>query len=92
MLESHGLVMRWRLICGCLVAGHIAQDCFYTPGAKKYDLLEEEEKPIFAGPNQLKVEQQKSTAKSKKKKVCGRVKLNYASTGLCLQLSCWCYV
>ena len=45
----------------------MAQDCFYTPGGKTYELLEEEETPIFAGPNQLVVDQAKSVKKSKKK-------------------------
>ena len=60
--------------------GHIAQDCFYTPGAKKYDLVEEEERPIFAGPNQLKAEQQKSAHKSKKKKVVNNHVLLHTSS------------
>ena len=66
------ILLRLLLWTRCvLLSGHMVQDCFYTPGGKTYELLEEEETPIFAGRNQLVVEKEKATKKSKKKEKVG---------------------
>lgn len=48
----------------CGGKGHLAQDCFYVPGGKKYDLLEE----VFEWPKKIEEEQKQKHGKKEKKK------------------------